>query len=336
MSAEARVNLSSPHAKLVQSVMKCLAIGALCLVALGVAGAGSAFGAGLGPSPTVACPPPQICNPPHTPPPTSPATHPAVVENGLSSMRSSNGTNLVLTQGQTGSLSFYCVLNPGMYQCTPNITATWTVSSLPGFNISLNPSSTTGTNPVTVTITASTIVTPGTYADEVYFQTNTGAQSNLRFLIQVAPGAAVNGAAGPLDQAIYNQAVAFYTAKYDTSAGPACPPRAGNPTGPGSCACAYVVNIILASKGVRPLGVRPDFVPDLEADLQSGRGVLVPFGQAQPGDIVVENSQGHIGICFSQGCGSVISNSSHDHTFTAITGPGIFESTNGRIYRLQN
>jgi hypothetical protein len=74
-----------------------------------------------------------------------------------------------------------------------------------------------------------------------------------------------------------------------------------------------------------------------EADLKSGRaanGQPIPITSALPGDIAVQNDTSHIGICMTQYCTTVYSNSSSNQNFTGNTGPNMYGSGPPRIYRL--
>jgi len=141
---------------------------------------------------------------------------------------------------------------------------------------------------------------------------------------------------GNINQQILNEAVYLFNIGASTAAGPLC--YKGDPL-PGDCACAWEVNNILASFGLKKLGANTNFVPSLEADLKAGRGVLIPNtsqNPAQPGDIVVQADQGHVGVCITKMCTTVYSTSSSHGKFSTNDGPSIFlpASEPGRIYRV--
>ncbi|MEL6780646.1 MAG: hypothetical protein AAFO06_25770, partial [Cyanobacteria bacterium J06597_16] len=100
----------------------------------------------------------------------------------------------------------------------------------------------------------------------------------------------------------------------------------------------WAVNRVLANAGVQPLGSNPNYVPSVEADLQNGRGNQVAPSQAQAGDIVIEGSQAHIGICLNEGCTQVRSNSSSRAQFNWDSDSnfnGFYGGGPSRIYRLK-
>ena len=134
---------------------------------------------------------------------------------------------------------------------------------------------------------------------------------------------------GQIESSVDKAALAYQNT--DTSAGP----------DGGNKACAWAVNNVLANAGVAPLDTVS--VQNMEDALTSGRGTLVDPSQAQPGDIVIQAGDHHVGICLDAGCNSVISNSSSGASFNWI-GNNTFTYNgspyNGagpsRIYRINN
>ena len=139
------------------------------------------------------------------------------------------------------------------------------------------------------------------------------------------PGVAiVPGAFGSIPEAINN-----YYGK-STAAGP----------DGGNLACAWAVNNVLVSAGVKPLGgndgYSPNWVPSMEYDLNHGRGTPVDQAVASPGDIVIRSDGGHVGMCVNVGCSQVISNSSSAATFNYKSSTNFDRPGTARIYRLTN
>lgn len=143
-------------------------------------------------------------------------------------------------------------------------------------------------------------------------------------------GGTINGqptgnppAAGTIPAAVCSAAAAYQGAS--TAAGP----------DGGNKACAWAVNNVLSKAGVGSLDGAS--VSGMESALQSGRGVAVAQSAANCGDIVVEGSDSHVGICLNSGCTQVISNSSSHASFTWISGPTFapsYGTSNFRIYRV--
>lgn len=109
---------------------------------------------------------------------------------------------------------------------------------------------------------------------------------------------------GEIPQKIYQAAIA---AKGKSSAaGP----------GGGNVACAYCVNnFCVIPAGLKPIGSNPNYVPSVVEALDGGRGKKIDASQAVPGDIWISNDMAHIGICTTQGCTRVLSNSSSRAAF---------------------
>lgn len=285
--------------------------------------------------PNIMCPPPNPCHPFPTPTPTPPQVPEKYGASVLRAASSGTGASLVLTEGTNGSLAWNCITLPYRLPCPANIEATW-YNQYPvgGFNTSFSPGFTYGNNPTTESISVSFVVAPGLYTLGTCFHAGLnglGPQQCQPFTVQVTAAAPAGGApGGTINQRIFNQAQFWYNTKVDTSAGPTCT----GDSRPGSCACAYAVNLILRQAGFTPIGANTNYVPSVEADLKSGRGQLIPLNQAMPGDIVIDINQDHIGICASAQCSTAYSNSTSRHSFVDLTPPGLFHNTPGRIYRI--
>jgi hypothetical protein len=114
----------------------------------------------------------------------------------------------------------------------------------------------------------------------------------------------------------------------DTSAGP----------NGGSLACAWSVNKVLKQSIGHTIGSNPNYVPSVEAALQSGAGARISASQAVAGDIVIAGTAGHIGICQNAGCTSVLSNSSSRAKFAWESDTnfgGYYGGQSSRIYRVK-
>jgi hypothetical protein len=110
-----------------------------------------------------------------------------------------------------------------------------------------------------------------------------------------------------------------------------------NGPGGGTVSCAWAVNNVLANAGIAP--VDADSVQSMENALTAGRGTLVDPSQAQPGDIVIQAQDGHVGICMNVGCTQVLSNSSSHASFSWVSNTSFSPSYSGgpgRIYQLNN
>lgn len=237
----------------------------------------------------------------------------------------------MLTQGQGGYLSWQCLTNYGTY-CPSAFTETWESITPGGFSSVFIPSQTTGSEPVQQYIVAYGNTAPGLYPFYTYY---VGSYNTIEFLVQVVASQPPPNPPPPgnINKQILNEAVYLFSIGASTAAGPRC--YKGDPL-PGDCACAWEINNILASFGLKKLGANTNLVPSLEADLKAGRGVLVPISQAQPGDIDVQADQGHIGVCITVHCTTVYSTSSSHGKFSTNDGPSIFlpASEPGRIYRV--
>ena len=136
-----------------------------------------------------------------------------------------------------------------------------------------------------------------------------------------------NAPAGKNNQSIYESMGNL--GAFDTSAGP----------DGGNLACAWAVNRVLENAGIQTLGSNPNYVPSVEADLQNGRGTQVSQSAARAGDIVIEGSQTHIGICLNEGCTQVRSNSSSRAQFawdSDFNFNGFYGGGNSRVYRVKD
>jgi hypothetical protein len=114
----------------------------------------------------------------------------------------------------------------------------------------------------------------------------------------------------------------------DTSAGP----------DGGNLACAWSVNKVLKKSIGKTIGANTDYVPSVEAALQSGEGVQVGRSKAVAGDIVIAGNQGHIGICQNAGCSRVLSNSSSKARFSWESDTdfaGAYGNEPSRVYRVK-
>jgi len=101
--------------------------------------------------------------------------------------------------------------------------------------------------------------------------------------------------------------------------------------------CAWAVNQILQAIGLAPLGVNPLNVASVEAALQAGRGVQITQANTMPGDLDIQNQDGHIGICMNAGCTTVYSNSSSNAAFVWVSGPSFppsYPNLPSRFYRV--
>jgi hypothetical protein len=88
----------------------------------------------------------------------------------------------------------------------------------------------------------------------------------------------------------------------------------------------------------KTIGDNTDYVPSVEAALESGEGIQVGRSKAVAGDIVIAGSQAHIGICQNSGCTRVLSNSSSRAKFSWESDTdfgGFYGSEPSRIYRVK-
>jgi hypothetical protein len=107
--------------------------------------------------------------------------------------------------------------------------------------------------------------------------------------------------------------------------------------GNGTVSCAWAVNNVLAQAGIAPLD--SNSVQSMENALTSGRGTQVDPSQAQPGDIVIQAQDGHVGVCMNVGCTQVLSNSSSNASFSWVSDTSFSPSYSGgpgRIYQVNH
>jgi hypothetical protein len=96
-------------------------------------------------------------------------------------------------------------------------------------------------------------------------------------------------------------------------------------TNNGKLACARMVNMVLARALGHQIGQNPLYVPSMVADLDSNQGKRIEQAQTIRGDIAIANGtdytqgQWHIGICMSNGCRLVLSNSPFKSEFSWLT-----------------
>ena len=164
-----------------------------------------------------------------------------------------------------------------------------------------------------------------TYGEELAHQYSTVAASGAgKQCSETASGKATP--AGETNQSIYQSMGSM--GGVDTSMGP----------DGGNLACAWAVNRVLTNAGVQPLGTNTNYVPSVEADLQNGRGAQISQSEARAGDIVIEGSQTHIGICLNEGCTQVRSNSSSRARFawdSDFNFNGFYGGGSSRVYRIK-
>lgn len=134
---------------------------------------------------------------------------------------------------------------------------------------------------------------------------------------------------GEIPQKIYQAAIA---AKGKSTA---------NGPGGGNVACAFAVNnFCVIPAGLKPIGSNTNYVPSMVEALDGGRGKKVDSSQAVPGDIWISYDMAHVGICTTQGCTRVLSNSSSRAAFAWEDARGEVDSYYGgstqAIYRVVN
>lgn len=116
-------------------------------------------------------------------------------------------------------------------------------------------------------------------------------------------------------------------------------------TNNGKLACARMVNMVLARALGHQIGQNPLYVPSMVADLDSNQGKRIEQTQTIRGDIAIANGtdytngQWHIGICMSDGCNLILSNSPFKSEFSWLTGAtfeGAFDQYSGQttFYRI--
>ncbi len=78
----------------------------------------------------------------------------------------------------------------------------------------------------------------------------------------------------------------------------------------GNNACGWTVNKVLQEAGIAPIGENPNYVPSVVEALQGARGQAISRDAAKAGDLVIAAGEAHIGIGMTDGCTTVLSNSS--------------------------
>ena len=237
-------------------------------------------------------------------------------------------TFLSVSAGSSASFTAACSESPsGPVPCPDAESESWffhSTSQSPLTYVVL-PSVSTDSNVVTLTVSAPTFAQTSSYPSTFGFNSfcsictpTTGTSSSSILVL-------VTAAIGPM---VSYYATAAYNAGEITSAGP----------GGGTVACVWEVDQILARAGLAPLDPGIFNVVNVEAELKAGRGTLITnSADARPGDLVIQADQDHIGICVTDGCTTVYSNSSHAHVppcFCDQSGINIFLTVPGRIYRL--
>jgi len=108
----------------------------------------------------------------------------------------------------------------------------------------------------------------------------------------------------------------------------------------GRVACAFAVNNVMTKAGLQKIGSNPNYVPSVESALLSGRGTQITASQAVPGDIAIAPGQAHVGICITNGCTQIISNSSSRQAFVWVSSgswDGYYGGGSGtKIYRVRS
>jgi cell wall-associated NlpC family hydrolase len=102
-------------------------------------------------------------------------------------------------------------------------------------------------------------------------------------------------------------------------------------------ACAWSVNKVLQQAGIAPIGSNPNYVPAVLEALQNGRGQQVSREAAKAGDLVIAPGEAHIGIALTDGCTTVLSNSSSKRCFkweSDTDFDGYYGGGSSTIYRL--
>lgn len=109
--------------------------------------------------------------------------------------------------------------------------------------------------------------------------------------------------------------------------------------GGGTLACAWAVNNIMSNAGLRKIGDNPDNVSSVAAALRGSRGTPVSRANAVAGDIAVACGEGHIGICSSNQCDTIESNSSSRRCFCwgdSFSGFSTYFGCPPSLYRVTN
>jgi hypothetical protein len=204
----------------------------------------------------------------------------------------------------TGSISNF-QLNASYNQTTDGVT--WTVSV---------------TGPVTTESIDSTVTMSSAFSqDGISLAFNPIAISQV--LTPLAPGS--------FNKAIVAAADLAFMTKESTANGPGCggadAPLVLKTAKGGYCSCAWELNrILFTAAGIAPLGKNPDRVKDIVIAIVGGRGEQITNqSDTLAGDIAVEGSQTHVGVCANDTCTIVYSNSSSKATFSVPSKPCMFE-----------
>jgi len=114
----------------------------------------------------------------------------------------------------------------------------------------------------------------------------------------------------------------------------------------GTLACAWMVNMVLVEVLGDRVGDNPLFVPSMVEELDGGRGQQLSQAETLRGDLAISNGtnyeegQWHVGICATDGCGLVLSNSPFSVSFSWLSDAnfdGAFEQYPGKttFYRIE-
>jgi hypothetical protein len=118
-------------------------------------------------------------------------------------------------------------------------------------------------------------------------------------------------------------------------------------TSNGRLACARMVNMVLDRALGYQFGQNTLFVPSIVEDLDRGKGKRLEQQETIRGDIAISNGtdytngQWHIGICMTDGCNLVLSNSPFKSEFSWLTNAnfdGAFDQYPGKttFYRIKS
>ena len=111
-------------------------------------------------------------------------------------------------------------------------------------------------------------------------------------------------------------------------------------TNNGRLACAYAVNEVLKKAGLGPIDKQGNMsVISMESGLKSGRGKQINKQDTVQGDLSIEYSGHHVGVCLNSGCSQVISNSSSKGLFSWVSDPDFsasYHNGSSRFYRVTN
>ncbi len=114
----------------------------------------------------------------------------------------------------------------------------------------------------------------------------------------------------------------------------------------GKLACAWMVNMALVEVLGDRVGENPLFVPSMVEELDGGRGQQLRQEETLRGDVAISNGtdyeegQWHVGICATDGCELVLSNSPFSASFSWLSNAnfdGAFEQYPGEttFYRVK-